>query len=316
MSSQPIKVIYGTANIGNEERWKSSDYVNEAFKILQTHDVKDLDTAQLFGGSQQKLGELKAGDKFNIDTKWLSGWKPGSGNKDNILSSAKESISKLGVKQVDVFYLHAPDSQTDLEDTLAGVNEVYKLGLFKRFGLSNYPVEDVQKVYDISKKNGYVLPSVYQGNYNPVARLPDTLLLPTLRKLNMSFYGYSPLAGGFLTKTAEQIKEGAGRFGEQKNGGMYRQMYMKESYLAALAKWEDIASEEGVSRAELAYRWVAYNSPLKDGDGLIIGASRTEQLEQTLQGIKKGKLSDKAAKRIDEVWEGIKHEAPLDNFSK
>ncbi|KAK4939964.1 hypothetical protein LTR10_019816 [Elasticomyces elasticus] len=279
MSSQPIKVIYGTANIGNEERWKSSDYVNEAFKIRQTHDVKDLDTAQLFGGSQQKLGELKAGDKFSIDTKWLNGWKPGSGNKDNILSSAKESISKLGVKQVDVFYLHAPDSQTDLEDTLAGVNEVYKLGLFKRFGLSNYPVEDVQKVYDISKKNG-------------------------------------PLAGGFLTKTAEQIKEGAGRFGEQKNGGMYRKMYMKESYLAALAKWEDIASEEGVSRAELAYRWVAYNSPLKDGDGLIIGASRTEQLEQTLQGIKKGKLSDKAAKRIDEVWEGIKHEAPLDNFSK
>lgn len=199
---------------------------------------------------------------------------------------------------------------------MAGVNEVYKLGLFKRFGLSNYKAADVQKAYDIAKKNGYVLPSVYQGNYSPVARLQDTLLFPTLRKLNISFYAYSPLAGGFLTKTPEQIKEGAGRFSEQALGGMYRSMYNKESYLKALGQWEEVANEEGVSRAELAYRWVAYNSPLKkeQGDGIIIGASRHEQLEQTLQGLAKGKLSDKAAKRIDEIWEGIKHEAPLDNF--
>ncbi|KIV81689.1 hypothetical protein PV11_03859 [Exophiala sideris] len=318
MSSGPIKVIFGTATTGNAEPWDSSDYVNEAFEILKAHGVKNLDTAQLYGKSEQKLGELKAGDKFILDTKWLGGFTGKWASKDNIINTAKESIQKLGVKQVDIFYIHAPDAETPLEETLSGVNEVYKLGLFKRFGLSNYKAEDVQKAYDIAKKNGYVLPSVYQGNYSPVARLQDTLLFPTLRKLNMSFYAYSPLAGGFLTKTAQQVKDGAGRFSEQALGGMYRQMYAKESYLNALEKWDSIANEEGVSRAELAYRWVASHSPLSNehGDGIIIGASRQEQLKQTLEGIKKGKLSDKAAKRIDEIWEEIKHEAPLDNFSR
>lgn len=220
--------------------------------------------------------------------------------------------------QVDIFYIHAPDKDSPIEETVAGVNEAYKLGLFKRFGLSNYSAEDVQRVYDACKKNGYVLPTAYQGNYSPVTRLQETKLFPTLRKLNMAFYAYSPMAGGFLTKTAQQIKDGAGRFSEQALGGMYRDMYMKESFLNALAKWEVIANEEGCSRAELAYRWVAYNSPLKKshGDAIIVGASSKQQLEQTLKGLANGPLSDKACKGIDEIWESVKDEAPYDNYSR
>lgn len=220
--------------------------------------------------------------------------------------------------QVDVFYIHAPDAQTDINETVAGVDEVYKAGLFKRFGLSNYAAEDVQKVYDACKAKGYVLPTVYQGNYSPIARRQETVLFPTLRKLNIAFYAYSPLAGGFLTKTAQQIRDGAGRFSAEAIGGMYRDMYLKDSYLNALAKWEQIANEEGTTRAELAYRWVSYNSPLSNahGDGIIVGASSLQQLEQTLTGIEKGRLSEKGVKAIDEIWESIKHEAPLDNFSR
>ncbi len=190
--------------------------------------------------------------------------------------------------------------------------------MFKRFGLSNYSPEDVQKAYDIAKKNSYVLPTVYQGNYSPVARLQEDKLFPVLRKLGMAFYAYSPIAGGFLTKTAQQIKDGAGRFGPEALGGMYRDMYMKPSYLEALEKWEAIASEEGIPRAELAYRWVTYNSPLKkeQGDAIIVGASTVEQLEQTLKGIENGPLSKKAIEGIDKIWEEIKHEAPTDNFTR
>jgi aflatoxin B1 aldehyde reductase len=99
---------------------------------------------------------------------------------------------------------------------------------------------------------------------------------------------------------------------------MYLDMYGKPAMLDALAKWEKIANEEGCSRAELAYRWVTYNSPLKkeQGDALIIGASSIEQLEQTLKGIKNGPLSKKAVEGIDAIWEEIKHEAPLDNYSR
>lgn len=162
------------------------------------------------------------------------------------------------------------------------------------------------------------MPTVYEGNYNPVARLQEDLLFPTLRKLGIAFYAYSPLAGGFLTKTAQQISEGAGRFNDQTIGGMYKAMYAKPSFISVLAKWEKLAAEEGVSRAELAYRWVAHNSPLKReyGDGIIIGSGKNEQLEETLQGIEKGKLSDNACKVIDAIWEEVKHDAPYDNYNK
>ena len=220
--------------------------------------------------------------------------------------------------QVDIFYIHSPDAKVDLEETLAGVQEVYNTGVFKRFGLSNYSPEDVQKAYDIAKKNNYVLPTVYQGNYSPVARLQEDKLFPLLRKLGIAFYAYSPLAGGFLTKTKQQVQDGAGRFNTEALGGMYREMYMKPSYLDALEKWDAIAKEEGAARAELAYRWVTYNSPLKkaQGDAIIVGASTVEQLEQTLKGIENGPLSKKAVEAIDRIWSEIKHEAPLDNFTR
>jgi aflatoxin B1 aldehyde reductase len=113
---------------------------------------------------------------------------------------------------VDIFYIHAPDTSVPLADWLPGVQEVYKSGVFSRFGLSNFQADNVQEVYDHCKENGYVLPTVYQGNYSAVARKQDTLLFPLLRKLGISFYAYSPIAGGFLTKTKQQIEEGAGRF--------------------------------------------------------------------------------------------------------
>lgn len=97
---------------------------------------------------------------------------------------------------------------------------------------------------------------------------------------------------------------------------MYSHLYARPSYLEALAVWEDIARAANISRAELAYRWVCFNSPLSrdKGDAMIIGASSVQQLEQNLVGLAKGPLDGKTARRIDEIWERIKHEAPLDNL--
>lgn len=219
--------------------------------------------------------------------------------------------------QVDIFYIHAPDDSVPIADTLAGINEIHKAGAFQRFGLSNYKAEDVQKVYDHCQEKGYVKPTVYQGNYSPVARRQEEVLFPTLRTLGIAFYAYSPLAGGFLTKTKQQVLDGAGRF--DKNipiGKMYSSMYGRPAYFDALEQWESIANEAGCSRADLAYRWVKYNSPLKSeqGDAIIVGASSLDQLKQTLQGLSAGPLPDEIVKKIDGVWETIKHEAPLDNF--
>ncbi len=134
----------------------------------------------------------------------------------------------------------------------------------------------------------------------------------------MCFYAYSPLAGGFLVKSADTIRNGGkGRWDPTSYAGqLYQKLYNKESLVGALSEWEAIATDFGVSKAALAYRWVAYSSALSGsyGDGMIIGATKPEQLEQTLESIKAGPLPDAAVKRIDRVWETVKDEAPVDNY--
>jgi aflatoxin B1 aldehyde reductase len=94
-------------------------------------------------------------------------------------------------------------------------------------------------------------------------------------------------------------------------------MYGKPALLEALKEWEAIARDAGTSRASLAYRWVLYHSALMGelGDGCIIGATRTEQLEETMRDVKDGPLGMDAVERIDGIWKKVAHDAPVDNFS-
>ncbi|KAK0334890.1 hypothetical protein LTR59_013640 [Friedmanniomyces endolithicus] len=312
-----IKNAFGGGAINEGRSFADPKLLAEAMDLLEKGDCKIIDTAALYGKSEELLGQAKAGDRFTIDTKAKGGFGgAGHATKDTIIREAENSKKMLGCN-VDIYYLHAPDSDTDLAETLAGINEVHKTGFFKRFGLSNYQAADVRKVHAHCKEHGYPLPSVYQGNYSAVARKQEELLFPTLRELGMAFYAYSPMAGGFLTKSKSDIEAGKGRFGtDTPLGRMYHGMYSKPAYLEALAKWDEIAKEEGVSKASLAYRWVKFNSPLSAdrGDAIILGAGGLEQLKETLETINQGPLSEKAVKAIDELWEGIKHEAPLDNY--
>ena len=130
-------------------------------------------------------------------------------------------------------------------------------------------------MYDYAKSKGYVLPTVYEGNYNPLARHYDTTLLPLLRELDIAFYAYSPLAGGFLVKDAQTLKTGSaqGRWDPKTPlGEVYNSIYTRPSLLEALSEWEAIANEARVTKAALAYRWVMYNSKLsaEHRDGIIV----------------------------------------------
>jgi aflatoxin B1 aldehyde reductase len=136
MSGLPFVVSFGGAAFMNPERYSKGEDLNPIFDGLDKYGVTHIDTAQLYGDSEKLLGQAKAGQKYVLDTKWLGGFKAGSATKDNVVSSAKESLQKLGVDQVDIFYIHAPDTSIPFAETLEGVNEAHKLGLFKRFGLS------------------------------------------------------------------------------------------------------------------------------------------------------------------------------------
>jgi len=187
---------------------------------------------------------------------------------------------------------------------------------------------DIEEIVAVCKEHGYVLPTVYQGSYSAIARRTETEVFPTLRKHGIRFYAYSPIAGGFLSKSkAELTGQVEGDKGsrwieaskkDDVNSKLYNGLYNKPSFLNALDLWEGVAQSEGVSRAELAWRWVTYHSELKGeyGDAIIAGARKIEQLRDTVAIIQRGPLSDDAVKRIDEIWDSVKADAYLDNFEQ
>ncbi|KAF4995352.1 hypothetical protein FDECE_12844 [Fusarium decemcellulare] len=305
MSTGGIKLLFGS----------SVDDVVEWLKTLDEVGIKAVDTAQAYGASEEMLGKAGAASRFNIDTKLPSGFGPQLTTKDLVISSCKESLQKLQVNSVDVYYLHAPDRRVPWKETLSGLNELHQQGAFKRLGISNFLAQEIEEIIQVAKDNGFVVPSVYQGNYSAVARRADDEIFPTLRRHSIPFYAYSPIAGGFLSKSKAALTEG--RFSKDNPfANIYHGMYNRPSLVAALDVWEQISDDEAVTKAELAYRWIVYHSNLRGdlGDAVIVGAKKEQQLRETVEVIKKGPLSEGAVKRIDEMWESVKEEAALNNF--
>lgn len=219
-----------------------------------------------------------------------------------------------------MYYIHGPDTRVSFEETLEGIDSLYQAGAFKRFGLSNFDPDQTKEVIRICQERNFVLPTVYQGNYNAVARSPETDLFPILREHNISFYAYSPIAGGFLAKTPEELRRGGkGRWDPDTFvGKMYHSLYAdKPATMAALGEWHEVAGAEGISAVEMAFRWVVHNSILdgSKGDGVIIGASDAAQLRGSMEAIRKGPLSAELQKKIDAIWKGMEHESFLDNLN-
>lgn len=97
---------------------------------------------------------------------------------------------------------------------------------------------------------------------------------------------------------------------------MYLGFYNTPRQVQALAEWQAISEEAGISKAALAYRWVTYNSILKPehGDGITIGASAVQQLNETLKSLDQGPLPEIVVTKIDRIWELVKDEAHVDIY--
>ena len=130
--SSSVKLIFGTHVI----QTFPVEVLKEFFSILEEYGVKDIDTAYIYAGSEQTIGDIGAAKTYAIYTK-APGFIPGFQKKDNIIATANESLKRLGVDQVDTYFLHSPDPETHIEDTLEGVQEVYKSGKFKHVSHPN-----------------------------------------------------------------------------------------------------------------------------------------------------------------------------------
>lgn len=155
----------------------------------------------------------------------------------------------------------------------------------------------LEKFLSICEERNYVKPSIYQGEYNLVRRDAEDSLFPLLRKHDIRFVAFSPLGGGFLTgKFTAGNAEGT-RFGSPL-GQRHRGVYDRPDFHKTVNELKRIIEPLGISPTGAALRWLAYHSELGEKDGIILGASKIEQLQQNVKDIKQGPLPESVVEAI------------------
>jgi aflatoxin B1 aldehyde reductase len=184
------------------------------------------------------------------------------------------------------------------------MNEAHEAGKFEKFGLSNYRADEVEEIYKICEEHAWVKPTVYQGQYNAIARLPEEDLLPTLRKYNISYYAFSPGAGCMFSGkiTRDSIHNEGMQWGKNTMiGQMSASRYHKDALFDATRKVHEAVEKAGIIGHAVALPWMLHHSALRGGDAMIIGASSLQQLEGNLKICKAGPLSAELVKVVEDV---------------
>lgn len=307
-----MKIVLGTMNFGPQLDLEASCDMVSAF--LATGG-RELDTAYVYndGSTENILGEILPdmdSQSYEIATK-VHPRITGKLDRETILMEFGESLRRMKRNSVDLLYFHFPDGKTPVEEALETVAELHQQGKIKKFGLSNYPAWQVIDIAYKCDKIGCPRPTVYQGMYNALCRNVDPELFPAVRSLGMRFYAFNPLAGGLLTGKHHHFEDAPepGRFARLKS---YRDRYWKHSYFDAINQIKQACEAEGVPMVEAAYRWLVNHSCMKTelDDGILLGASKQEQLLQNLEAAKKGSLSENIVSAMNEAWEIAKPDSP------
>ena len=307
-----MKIVLGTMNFGPQLDFEASRKMVNAY--LATGG-RELDTAYVYndGATENILGEILPELKpnsYEIATK-VHPRITGKLDRETILMEFGESLRRMKRDSVDLLYFHFPDGKTPIDEALETVAELHQQGKIKELGLSNYPAWQVIDIAYKCDKIGCPRPTVYQGMYNALCRNVDPELFPAIRSLGMRFYAFNPLAGGLLTGKHHHFEDAPepGRFARLKS---YRDRYWKHSYFDAIEQIKQACEAEGVPMVEAAYRWLVNHSCMKTelNDGILLGASKQEQLLQNLEAAKKGLLSENIVSAMDEAWEIAKPDSP------
>lgn len=225
-----------------------------------------------------------------------------------LTSSVEDSLRRLGIETIDVFYLHRPDWNTPIEVTLEALAELVAAGKIRHVGQSNFAAWQIAEMVQLARTHGWPEILISQPLYNLVGRRVEDEYQACSEHLGLTNITYNPLAGGLLTgkhRFEDQPAQGT-RFAKE----MYRDRYWNPAQFAAVEELSSIAAEAGLTLIEMAYRWVLGSSL---ADGMLLGASSLDQLRSNLQALDGPGLDEATLAACDEVWHPLHGAAPLYN---
>jgi len=279
--------------------------------------INFFDTANVYnqGQSERILGKALKGRRHNAVLATKVRGKMGEEPDDvglkrpAIRKAIDESLKRLGTDYVDLYYLHQPDWDTPVAETLAAMDELVREGKVRFPATSNYASWQILQMLWLSENRGYVPPAVSQPMYNLLARGIEEEYLPFCREFSIAVIAYNPLAGGLLTgkySSPDSPHEGT-RFDNNK---MYQDRYWHAQYFEAVSELASIAGRAGMSLITLSFRWLL-TQPLVDS--VILGATNLGHLEQNLKACEGPALTTEVMDQCDAVWKRLRGITPKYN---
>ncbi|QEC74332.1 L-glyceraldehyde 3-phosphate reductase [Arachidicoccus ginsenosidivorans] len=220
------------------------------------------------------------------------------GSKKYLVASLDQSLKRMGLEYVDIFYHHRPDPETPLEETMRTLDLVVRQGKALYVGISNYPPELAAKAFKILRELGTPC-LIHQPKYSMFERWVEDGLLDTLEANGVGCIPFSPLAQGMLTgKYLNGIPEDSRA---AKSHGFLKKEALTEEKLKQIRALNDLAITRGQSLAQMALSWI-----LKDPriTSVLVGASSSEQLLDSLKCLKNLEFEQVELDKIDQILRG------------
>jgi L-glyceraldehyde 3-phosphate reductase len=288
----------------------NEDLCREVCHYAFDHGVLHFDLANNYGlppgNSEHVVGRILKDmprDELIVSTKAGYTMWPGPygdwGSKKYLVASLDQSLSRLGLDYVDIYYHHRPDPDTPLEETMAALDLIVRQGKALYVGVSNYPGARFRDAVETVARHGWAPITIHQPYYNMLRRTVEADLLPQTAATGTGVIAFCPLAQGCLTDRYLDGLPADSRRGRLGDSG--RQWYEQQE---AGGVWDkvrtlnDVAAARGQTLAQMALTWLLRDERVTS---VLIGVSRLEQLADDLAAANAEPLGEAELAKIDEI---------------
>jgi len=279
----------GAMNFGKRtEEAESKRIVERALEL----GIKHIDTANAYndGISERIVGEAIKGKRDEVVLATKCGFgrvdgKPEGLGRDRLMSAIDESLKRLNTDWVDIYYLHVPDHETPINETLDAVAELIDKKKIKAWGISNYAAWQILEMIHIAEKKGSLpRPAIAQQLYNVLLRQLDVEYFPFAREYKLHTTVYNPLAGGLLS--GRHQRDGSTQKGSRfDKNRLYQGRYFTDAMFDRVDALANLAKAEQMSLVQLSYAWLAGASGV---DSILLGPASVAQLDEGVTACRRG----------------------------